>query len=919
MDLRYDRKGALESFIFPALLYGSIVLTILWFIYPKVVLLKHGAIVALSLFALWRYGWMVLNYIRAFLYARVAYPRLRRRIEALPKSRRFPKHLFFMIPSYQEDFWVTVETFRSILDEAVTIPSSVTIVVATGSTREDAVIRKMAYAMRHKKRIRLIFQHQQRGKRIAMGHALRTIARIWHKEVVHDPDSVTIFMDGDSYMEKGFLRKLLPVFAAERKVGAVTTNEVAYIDSRNRWYKEWFNLKFGQRHILFQSHSLSRKVMTLTGRLSAYRTSIVVEDAFIAQVEHDIITSPVHGKFRFLMGDDKSTWFYLLKHGWEMLYLPDLLCISLESRDGNFWQLSRTLPYRWFGNTLRNNSRALALGPRRTGWFIWYAILDQRLIMWTSLVGISSAIILSLFVSGWYLLFFIVWVVMIRLLQLFAIALGGHRVSWRTLPLILYTQWVGALIKIRAFYNLADQRWSKNSTEQSADAERAHIDHPLVPWMPKIMMGVAVSAFLLFLLLGHGVVRIPDTLAIFAGKRLTPVDSTRLNASADTQPQRAGQRIVHLAEYGIGTDRHDNGARISRIIAESDPKKPLLLLLPKGEIPLYQPIMIRRSHVAVRGVSADETLLVSHLRRGKETEGVVTVSGRRGKRLGYLTHNIYQNQSVFTIDSGRDPGRYLLLRQPNDRTFVESLGSRRWYRKYPYLRQEIVEVLDYDPQQKRVYTKKPILTDFESGKTEVIALSPVEDVTLEHFTLRQQGPKGKSTGSYSHTYRNLFPHYAVDAIALHNVAHVHLHDLKILDSGSDAIDCNYCYGALLERLTIDGSWNKGKKGNGYVRFARTWYSVFRDSSVKNLRHVTLQWSSAGNHLYRLSLGVDLNLHGGYAHDNIIDRLTFDIPAAHRWKPVETCPPDARWAPPDGKNRIDTKSIIIRNKNRKEHP
>ncbi len=909
MALRYDRKSALESLIFPALLYISIVLLLLALLYPKLLLLKHGALIALSLFALWRYGWILLNYMRAFIYARFYYPALKRKVEALPKRKRYPKHLFFMIPSYKEDFWVSVETFRSIFDACVMIPSSVTIVVATGSAQEDAVIRKMARAYRHRKEIRLIFQHQSGGKRIAMGHALRAIARIWHKEVFNDPDSVTIFMDGDSYMEKDFLQRLLPFFAIDRKIGAVTTNEVAFIDTKNSWYREWFNLKFGQRHILFQSHALSRKVMTLTGRLSAYRTSIVVEDAFIRQVEHDIITSPIHGKFRFLMGDDKSTWYYLLKHGWDMLYLPDLLCISLESREGKFLELSRSLPYRWFGNTLRNNTRALALGPRRTGWFIWYAILDQRLIMWTSLVGISSAIILAIFVSPWYLLFFLLWIVMIRLFQLFVIAYNGHHVSWRMLPLMLYTQWVGALIKIKAYYNLADQRWSKNSTEQSSSSERLHVNHPLVPVMPKIMTAVGAGTFVLLLLLGHGVLRLPDTLSLFLSNHFQPVDSRRLNASDQKGMDKDGKEIVLAAKFGVSSQSRENGAIMTQIIAASDPAKPLELRLPAGVIPLYQPLTIKRSHVTIKGSMSGRTILYSVMRRD-QSDAVIGIEGRRGKRIGYTTKAIYQNQSSFRLDTKRLPTKYLLLRQPNDKKFVHALGARVWYRKYPYLRQEIVEVLDYDPQTKTVYTKKPILTDFDAGRTEVIALDMVEDIMLDHFVLFQEGPPGKSIDAYSNHYENLFPEYSLDAIALRYVAGSKLHDLRILQSGSDAVDCDYCYGVLLEDLMIDGSWNKGKKGNGYVRFARTWYTVFRDSEVRNIRHVTLQWSSAGNHLYNLILGVDLNLHGGYAHANSIDHILFDIPPGHRWKPIEQCPPDAQWAPPDGKNMIDSATIEI---------
>ncbi len=905
MDFRYNRRSALDSFIVPALLYTFIALLLLSLIYPNIILLKHGALITLSIFAIWRYGLMMLNYIRAFIYARFYYPALKRKIDALPLHKRYPKYLFFMIPSYKEDFWVTVETFRSIFDECVTIPSKVTIVVATGSAKEDAVIRKMAKAYRHKKEIRLIFQHQSSGKRVAMGHALRAIARIWHKEVFNDPNSVTIFMDGDSYMEKGFLQKLLPFFALDRKTGAVTTNEVAFIDTKNGWYRDWFNLKFGQRHILFQSHALSRKVMTLTGRLSAYRTSIVIEDAFIRQVEHDIITSPVHGKFRFLMGDDKSTWYYLLKHGWDMLYLPDLLCISLESRDGKFLELSRSLPYRWFGNTLRNNSRALALGPGRTGWFIWYAILDQRLIMWTSLVGISSAIILSIFVSPWYLLFFVVWVIIIRLFQLFVIAFSGHHVSWRMLPLILYSQWIGALIKIKAFYNLSDQKWSKNSTGQSASEDRVHIDHPLVSRMPKIMMTVAGGTFVLMLLLAHGVFRIPDTLSIFLSDHFIPVDSTQLNAS-ESEQRTKGSKIIRLSKYGVSEKSLKNGEIISRVIAAANPERSLVLMLPEGELPLYQPLLVNRSHVVIRGSKNGKTVLHSYLHN--KHKAVVLIEGKRGKRLGYTSKQIYQNQSDFTLETNKPLTKYLLLRQPNDKAFVKALGAKVWYKKYPYLRQEIVEVLDYDPQKHRVYTKKPILTDFEAGKTEVIALEMVEDVHLQDFTLLQEGPSGKEIGDYNHVYENLFPSVKLDAIAFHYAAKSTAQRVEILHSGSDAVDCNYCYGLLLEELFVDGSWNKGKKGNGYVRFARTWYSVFRDSEVRNIRHVTLQWSSAGNHLYNLIMGVDLNLHGGYAHHNRIDHILFDIPSGHKWKPIEHCPTHARWAPPDGENEIERQTI-----------
>ncbi len=914
MKLRFDRVAALRSWVFPAIVYSSIVILLIYFLYPQFYLLRHEVIIALSFFALWRYGWMFLNYIRALVYAYVYYPRIKKSIEKIPPQYRYPKQLYFMIPSYKEDFWVTVETFRSILSEISTIPSNVTIVVATATKEEDAVIQKMFDAHTLKQKVELIFQHQSQGKRIAMGHALRSIARHYNHHSEYDPNSVTIFMDGDSYMQEGFLKKLLPFFANDAKIGAVTTNEVAYINSKNSWYKDWFNLKFGQRHILFQSHSLSRKVMTLTGRLSAYRTSIVVEEPFISQVENDILISPVHGKFRFLMGDDKTTWFYLLKHGWDMLYLPDLLCISLESRDGKFLELSRSLPYRWFGNTLRNNTRALKLGPWRMGLYIWYAILDQRLIMWTSLVGVSSAILLSLSISFYYILFFIAWVILVRLFQLFVIALGGHKVSWRMPILIVYTQWIGALIKIKAFYNLSDQKWSKNGDEQKMDHNKDHIKSPLVSLLPKIMMATSMTLFVLVLLLSHNILSLPNFVQIDLPSIQAPGISTPLDASTVINTTDINQpKVIDLGKKGVSSTNKNNTQIINNIISSYKGDKELILLLPQGEIPLYHSIVINKSNITLKGVSPQKTKLISYLR--SSDKAVIKVQGERLKRLGYIQQPIYKNQSSFVMLTKKEISPYLLVRQSNDSSFLKELGSKKWHKKYPYLRQEIVEVLDKDLNRHKIYTKKPILTEFQPPNSEVIALKMVENITLRDFSIKQIA-NNDDIKKYRFDYTNRFPDVMVDAISFEYAAKCHVDRVWLLDSGSHSVICDYSYALLLENLYVNGSWNKGKKGNGYVRIARTFYSVLRNSMIKNIRHVTLQWSSSGNHLYDLVLGVDINLHGGYAHDNQIDHIYFDVPKKHKWKPVTHCPKNARWAPPDGQNSVNYKTFKYEKGSRK---
>ena len=53
------------------------------------------------------------------------------------------------------------------------------------------------------------------------------------------------------------------------------------------------------------------------------------------------------------------------------------------------------------------------------------------------------------------------------MVQLVVIVYHGHQVSMRSIPIMLYTQWVGAIIKIHAAFHLSDQNWSKGKSAKS--------------------------------------------------------------------------------------------------------------------------------------------------------------------------------------------------------------------------------------------------------------------------------------------------------------------------------------------------------------------------------------------------------------------------------------------------------------------
>jgi glycosyltransferase Alg8 len=70
--------------------------------------------------------------------------------------------------------------------------------------------------------------------------------------------------------------------------------------------------------------------LTLTGRMSLYRARVALSDGFIDLLQHDAIDHYRLGRVKFLTGDDKSTWYYILRSGREMLYVPDVRVITVE-------------------------------------------------------------------------------------------------------------------------------------------------------------------------------------------------------------------------------------------------------------------------------------------------------------------------------------------------------------------------------------------------------------------------------------------------------------------------------------------------------------------------------------------------------------------------------------------------------------
>lgn len=241
-----------------------------------------------------------------------------------------------------------------------------------------------------------------------------------------------------------------------------TTDEGVVIEKKNL-FRDWFIMRFNQRQVMMCTTGLSKRVLTLTGRMSVFRASLATNPGFIEQIRDDYLDHWRLGRVKFLTGDDKSTWYWLLRHGYQMLYLPDVRSWSMETQPRpTFLGSSQVLMTRWFGNMMRTNGRALQLSPRSIGVFTWWSILDQRVSMWTTLVGPITVILAAIMHDAAVIPLYVAWVMTTR--YVFCVIIALFRGTWFPIthpPILYFSQVVGAAVKTFVFFRLDKQRWTR--------------------------------------------------------------------------------------------------------------------------------------------------------------------------------------------------------------------------------------------------------------------------------------------------------------------------------------------------------------------------------------------------------------------------------------------------------------------------
>lgn len=427
--------------------------------------------VLIGLIGAWRYGWGFLHFLRSWYYRNVTFARLRTQLTQAenaavkdaggePNPELIgPSELFVVVTSFRIQAETTAAAYRSIITDAIRCQRKVTILASIVENGDQRFIKSIFKQCQPPARVKLAFVRLSGlGKRQALAVALNAIIR--HRPAA---DAAVAVMDGDTILAPDSFARTLPFFALQPEMGGLTTDEDS-VTAGSKLMGHWHRLRFAQRQILMSSMALSGKVLAMTGRFSIFRASIATHPDFIRAVREDSIDHWRLGELKLLTGEDKSTWYWLLKNGWNMLYVPDVRVWTVEHPPANdFLSASSLLMTRWFGNMIRASGRAIALGPQRCGWFTWWCLIDQRVSMWTPLIGPTAVLMAAIFFSPWILYAYLIWIMFTRLMQTLLLLSVRNTISGLYPFLIYFSQVYGALIKTFVLFRPNRQRWTRQN------------------------------------------------------------------------------------------------------------------------------------------------------------------------------------------------------------------------------------------------------------------------------------------------------------------------------------------------------------------------------------------------------------------------------------------------------------------------
>ncbi|GAA0583671.1 peptide ABC transporter substrate-binding protein [Kribbella sandramycini] len=297
---------------------------------------------------------------------------------------------------------------------------------------------------------------------------------------------------------------------------------------------------------------------------------------------------------------------------------------------------------------------------------------------------------------------------------------------------------------------------------------------------------------------------------------------------------------------------------------------------------------------------------------------------REGSAIGTTQLKLAANANMALFKAGN----YLWVGAANTAKFYQqqTVTDATKYQNL-HMRQQIFQISAVDTAGRNLTIDKPLEYDVPLNSTadgsaaiggtvypsRVTPLKPILGVGIEDLSITQDmtGMPKLAGGTYNlnkadavHNYGNMAPEYEMHGIVLKWAVNSWIRRVGTDMTGSHPIVTESAKNIQVQESQLDGAWNKGKGGNGYLRGSRVWDSLYAYNTTRNLRHFTFQWSASNNVAIGNDFDSDLNVHGGWERRNLFENNTVRIPFEHASKNCRSnCgdeggggPDDSTWWP-----------------------
>ncbi|NIC08052.1 cellulose binding domain-containing protein [Billgrantia bachuensis] len=310
-------------------------------------------------------------------------------------------------------------------------------------------------------------------------------------------------------------------------------------------------------------------------------------------------------------------------------------------------------------------------------------------------------------------------------------------------------------------------------------------------------------------------------------------------------------------------------ARELQELIDTAPNESTLLLEP-GDYRFDQALRINRSDITLKGAGTDSTTLTftDAALDDNDRFGIGVEGDMRGETLGTLAADLGEGERNVRLGAGHglEHGDTVRIWQDNDTEFFDEIGDTSWRKQaHAELRTSMakVEAVSGDT----ITLDRGAHFDFAGGQAELERLAPVDDVSLEGFTVNYElGTPDASV--FSNTQGNLTGY---QAIRLDGATNAHLEDVAVENGPSTAFHFARSLDLEADSLRAEGAFNKGSGGNGYgFELKESYDGNFSHLEDSGMRHGVLfaSWrSSVGNEIEVDFTDRDINFHGGRDHDN----------------------------------------------------